>query len=110
MRKSQNRAYFIFYAICISLGIAESSYSMGLRSFVALPVEKGGAVVRFAVEHSKDSDTDKLSTSMAYGISPKQTLLLGLPYRLSPSGGNRQGDIAILYRHQSVLTGEYLKR
>ena len=80
-------------------GIGNSVYSMGLRSFVSLPVEKDGAVIRLAFEHAKDSDTDILTTSMAYGLSSKQTLLFGLPYRISPSGNNRQGDISVLYRH-----------
>lgn len=72
---------------------------MGLRSFVALPVEKEGAVIRLAFEHVKESNTDTLSTSMAYGLSANQTLLLGLPYRISPAGTNRQGDLSALYRH-----------
>ena len=72
---------------------------MGLRSFVALPVEKDGAVIRLTYEHAKDADTDSLNTSAAYGFSAKQTLLLGIPYRLSPAGGNRQGDVSTLYRH-----------
>lgn len=76
-----------------------SAYGMGLRSFVALPVEKEGAVIRLANEHAKDADTDTLTTNAAYGISAKQTLLLGMPYRLSPAGDNRQGDISVLYRH-----------
>ena len=72
---------------------------MGLRSFVALPVEKEGTVIRLAFEHAKDADTNTLTTSAAYGISNKQTLLLGMPYQLSPAGGNRQGDLSVLYRH-----------
>lgn len=72
---------------------------MGLRSFVALPVESGGMVVRLAVEHARETDTNTLITSAAYGISAKQTLLLGAPYRLSPAGSNRQGDVSVLYRH-----------
>ena len=78
---------------------AETAYSMGLRSFVALPVEKGGTVIRLSAEHTKDANTDTLNTSMAYGLSAKQTLLLGLPYRLSPAGKDRQGDLSVLYRH-----------
>lgn len=72
---------------------------MGLRSFVALPVEKEGSVVRFLYEHTKDANTDNLVTSAAYGLSSYQTLLLSMPYRLSPSGDDRQGDISVLYRH-----------
>jgi len=83
----------------LGLGIANNSYAMGLRSFVALPVEKEGAVIRLAFEHEQDTDTNTLTTSAAYGISNKQTLLLSMPYRLSTAGGNRQGDLSALYRH-----------
>lgn len=99
MRKSRNSTCFVLSAVCLCLGIAESSYSMGLRSFVALPVEKDGSVIRLALEHSTDSDINILRSSMAYGFNTRQTLLLGVPYRLSPSGGNRQGDVSVLYRH-----------
>ena len=88
-------------SIFLSIGVVNSSYSMGLRSFVALPVEKKGAVIRLAFEHIKGSDTDNLITSIAYGLSSNQTLLLGLPYRISPTGNNRQGDISALYRHMT---------
>jgi hypothetical protein len=92
----------VFPNICVLLFflvITNTVFSMGLRSFVALPVEKEGAVIRLAFEHAKDSDSNNLITSMAYGLSSKQTLLLGLPYRISPAGNNRQGDISALYRH-----------
>jgi len=72
---------------------------MGLRSFVALPVDKGGTVIRLLFEHAKDADTDSLTTSAAYGITARQTLLLGMPYRLSASEESRQGDVSVLYRH-----------
>jgi len=72
---------------------------MGLRSHVALPVEKGGAVIRLALEHAKKADTDIFTTNVAYGLSAKQALLLGSPYRISPTSGNRQGDVSVLYRH-----------
>ncbi|HHL18459.1 MAG TPA: hypothetical protein ENJ33_01850 [Thiothrix sp.] len=90
-------------AVCVSvIGIgllsADNAYSMGLRSFVALPVEKEGTVVRFSVEHAQDADTDTLISSAAYGMSAKQTLLVGIPYRLSPAGKDRQGDVSVLYR------------
>lgn len=74
-------------------------WAMGLRSFVALPIEKGGHVVRIIAERNKDQSTDYLKTNYAYGISSKQTLLLGLPYRLSPSGSDETGNLSALYRH-----------
>lgn len=73
--------------------------AMGLRSLVALPVEQGGNVVRSVWTHNTDTDVDRLTLSLAHGISGNQTLLLGLPYRLSPGGRNRSGDFSALYRH-----------
>lgn len=73
--------------------------AMGLRSFVALPLEKGGVVLRLFDQQNLSQETNVLTTSLAYGISGKQTLFFALPYRLSPSGGDRTGDVSILYRH-----------
>ena len=73
--------------------------AMGLRSFVALPLEKGGIVLRLFDEHNASQDVNVLTTNLAYGISGKQTLFLGLPYRLSPSGPDRLSDLNVLYRH-----------
>ncbi|MBL4744467.1 MAG: hypothetical protein JKX87_07565 [Cycloclasticus sp.] len=72
---------------------------MGLRSFVALPVEKGGKVVRLQLLNNRDTNTDTFVTNLAWGISHKQTVLMGLPYRLSPGGSEQIGDISLLYRH-----------
>lgn len=73
--------------------------AMGLRSFVALPLEKGGTVLRLFVERNTDQDVDTLTTNLAYGISGTQTLFFRFPYRLSPAGGDRTGDLSALYRH-----------
>ena len=72
---------------------------MGLRSFVALPVDKGGQVVRVQYQRNIDANTDFMIANAAYGLSGKQTLLFTLPYRLSPSGADRTGDLSTLYRH-----------
>ncbi len=79
--------------------LSAGASAMGLRSFVALPLEKGGTVLRLFDEHNLDSDVNVLTTNLAFGISGKQTLFLGLPYRLSPSGGDRLSDLNVLYRH-----------
>jgi len=79
------------------LTIGQSS-AMGLRSFVALPVDKGGSVLRFLSDYNFDTNTNVLITSGAYGLSGTQTLLFGLPYRLSSSGDNRLSDFSALYR------------
>ena len=73
--------------------------AMGIRSFVALPVDKGGWVSRFQYMRNFDSDVSTFITSGAYGLTGKDTLLFGLPYRLAPSGSNRLGDFSALYRH-----------
>lgn len=99
MKKSKTRIILSLSVAFFGLGMIDSAYSMGLRSFVALPVEKGDTVIRLTFEHAKDADTDNLITSAAYGFTAKQTLLLDLPYRLSPAGDNRQGDVSALYRH-----------
>jgi hypothetical protein len=73
--------------------------AMGLRSFVALPLEKGGVVLRLIDTHNLDQNTNVLTTNIAYGISGTQSLFLALPYRISPTGGNRLNDLSLLYRH-----------
>lgn len=73
--------------------------AMGLRSFVALPLEKGGTVLRLFDEYDADRDVNVLTTNLAYGISGTQTLFFALPYRLSPTGGNQLADLNVLYRH-----------
>jgi len=98
MKKTKNNVLAVL-GLSSLLSVVAPVHGMGLRSFVALPVEKDGAVVRFAYEHSHDVDTDVLSANVAYGLSANQTLLLGLPYRLSPGGTDQQGDLSILYRH-----------
>lgn len=94
----KNNALAILSLGCL-LGSLSSAYGMGLRSFVALPVEKDGAVIRFAYEHLNEINTDILSANVAYGLSANQTILLGIPYRLSPGGSDQQGDLSVLYRH-----------
>ena len=95
----KNQIKKVYFIISFMLIMTFNAYSMGLRSFVALPIEKGGTVVRFSHEHAKDSNTNNLITSVAYGLSSYQTLLLGLPYSFSSSESNRLGDVSALYRH-----------
>lgn len=82
----------------IGLLLAPTAYSMGLRSLVALPVEKHGGVARLTLEHDQTNDTSQLVTNLAYGIDHKQTLLFGLGYRVSPGGADQLGDGSLLYR------------
>jgi len=88
-----------FIAVLVAAMHVLEASAMGIRSFVALPLEKGGTVLRLLGERNIDKNTSVLNTNIAYGISSYQAILVGLPYRLSPAGSNRQGDFNILYRH-----------
>jgi len=99
MRNRAGKVLLTGLLLNLGLSFSTGAYSMALRSFVALPVETGGSVIRISVERNSDSKTDTLGLGLAYGLSHKQTLLLGLPYRLSPAGKQRQGDLSLLVRH-----------
>ena len=71
---------------------------MGLRSFVALPINKGGVVTRFVVDEIPETNNDQMTTNFAYGIDGKQAFFIETPYRISSGGGDRLGDISLLYR------------
>lgn len=74
------------------------SNAMALRSFVAMPLEKNGMLVRMIAEENIDSDVTVLMTNFAYGLSAKQTLFIGLPYKFDdPSSGIQNTNF--LYRH-----------
>ncbi len=86
-----------------ALGVVALMFSgqleaMGLRSFVALPVAKNSSVLRFLYSGSLDGGSETLFTSAAYGISGKQTLLLGVPYQLSNNTANKFGDVTVFLR------------
>ena len=70
---------------------------MGLRSFVALPVEKNGVVLRALNSYAAKSKTNTLIGNIAYGIDSRQTLLLASPYMTSPE--QKSGDLSLLYRY-----------
>ena len=72
--------------------------AMGLRSFVALPVNRGGVVLRQQFLHNPSTDVSIATTNAAWGLTGKDTLLFSLPYRISPSGNNRVSDFSLLYR------------
>jgi hypothetical protein len=96
---SRSHTFLLSILLIAALLTPWAATAMGLRSFVALPVEKGGTVMRFQLLSNNDTKTDTFISNMAYGINHRQTLLLGLPYRLSPSGSNRTGDLSALYRY-----------
>ena len=82
----------------LGLCFQSSALGMGLHSFVALPVEKGGTVLRGVVSHDNESNVNQLTANLAYGIDHRKTLLFGVPYRLSSSDDKKLGDFSLLYR------------
>ena len=96
-----NRNRSVLFPLLLVLASSEA-VAMGIRSFVALPLEKGGTVLRLFGERNQDTDTDILTTNLAYGLSGKQTLFAAVPYRLSSGQGNRTGDVSTLYRHTVI--------
>jgi len=88
--------YILGFILC---AYSANLFAMGLRSFVALPLEQGGIVLRLQDIDNLQSDRNIAIANIALGITGKQALLFGMPYRLSPSGLNRSGDISFLYRY-----------
>ena len=72
---------------------------MGLRSFVALPINKGGVVTRLVLDEIPETSNNKLTSNLAYGFDSKQTFFLAMPYRISSGEGDHLGDISLLYRN-----------
>lgn len=83
----------------VIFSISTDIMAMGLRTFVALPLEQGGMVFRLQDLETLNSNKNIAIANFAYGITGKQTLFFGIPYRLSPSGKNRPGDLSVLYRY-----------
>ncbi len=99
MSRSSNLGLVLAVVALPALLAGFDAHAMGLRSLVALPVDKGGSVLRLTFESADEAATEVLITNLAYGIGARQTLLLGLPYRVDPGGDNRSGDGSLLYRH-----------
>lgn len=72
---------------------------MGLRSFVALPVNKGGLLARWVVDEIPQTNNDRVTANFAYGLDNKQAFFLGVPYRIADAKGDRLGDVGLLYRN-----------
>lgn len=88
-----------FMAGLVMAALLSDASAMGIRSFVALPLEEGGTVLRLFGERNLDQERSVLTTNLAYGVSAKQTLFFGVPYRLSSGAGDRLGDVSGLYRY-----------
>ncbi|QFU22161.1 hypothetical protein FM038_008345 [Shewanella eurypsychrophilus] len=98
MKYLKYRVKAIVYLTLLLLFNVQGVNSMGLRSFVALPVDKSGYVVRFSYEGSVDGGRDTFITSAAYGLSRNNALLIGIPYTLSSTDGSGVGDLSAIYR------------
>lgn len=72
---------------------------MGLRSFVALPVDVNGKVIRFSWEHQPDIKRNYFITSGVYGLSRDKAILLAIPYKSSTDGSDSFGDLSALFRY-----------
>jgi len=90
----------------VTLIHSQPANGMGLRSFVALPVDVNGKVVRFSYEHLFDSESNTFITSGAYGLASDKATFLGIPYKFSSNGKDSFGDLSALYRH-TVLQDDF---
>lgn len=102
MKKLKNSIKSITSITLVSLLNMQSVNSMGLRTFVALPIDLHGYVVRFSYEHLTGGDRDNFITSAAYGLTNDKALLIGIPYKLSSNNGDSFGDLSALYRHTVI--------
>lgn len=91
--------YYSLLVFCSFCLLSINSYAMGLRSFVALPINKGGVVTRLVVDEVPETNNEQLTSNLAYGIDGRQTLFIAAPYRISSGKGDRLGDISLLYRN-----------
>ncbi|WP_019029994.1 hypothetical protein [Colwellia piezophila] len=107
MTKLKNSLTAIVTITLLSLLNVQHANTMALRSFVALPIDKYGYIVRFSYQHLIDGDSGNFITSVAYGLSNKQALLFGIPYKVTPNDEDRVGDLSALYRH-TVIQHDFL--
>ena len=87
-----------FSLALLLLSLASPVNGMGLRAFVALPVDRHGTVIRMAYLGADSVNKGVLATGIAYGLTARSTLLLALPYRFA-SAGDRALPVSLLYRH-----------
>ena len=96
--KKRKTKFFLVSCAFLLLGIPEAVTAMGLRSFVALPINKGGVVLRQQFLSNPGTGSRHAVFNLSWGLTGRDSLLLGLPFRLAPSGPDRTGDLAFLYR------------
>ena len=102
MKTLKNSVKAIVSIALLVLFNVQSINGMPLRSFVALPIDKYGYIVRFSYEHPIGDNRASVNTSMAYGLSNDQALLIGIPYKVKPKVGHHLGDFSALYRHTLI--------
>ncbi len=95
------RRHYALLALMWASGLAAG----GIRSFVALPLEPGGRVVRSQLTYSTNPDVTILTTNLAWGLTPRQALLFAMPY-MSVEGHDDLGDLSAIYRH-TVLQHDF---
>ncbi len=94
-REFKNSGYLGVAVLLLCVSAVTSA--MGLRSLVALPVEKDGGVVRSVWEHQTEAEF--IRAAAAYGFTPEQAMFMETSYRISPEGDDQQGELSVLYRH-----------
>ena len=88
----------IIQTIILTL-ITLNSFSLGLRSMVAVPIAEGDFVFRMMNNSLNKPYMDALGFGLAYGLPNDGALFIGMPYRLTPAGPNRTGNVSALYRY-----------
>ncbi len=99
MNKTVTRICLLVLISAHLVGLSERATAMGLRSFVALPVEKEGGVLRLSFEKNNSPEEERFIVSAAYGLSHQQALLFSLPYRFSSETVRSNAELSFLYRH-----------
>lgn len=85
--------------IILLILISFNSFALGLRSMVAVPIPEGDLVFRMQKNTLNKPDFDALGFGFAYGLPNDGALFIGMPYRLTPDGPNRTGNVSALYRY-----------
>lgn len=83
----------------VLLLLAQASWALGLRTFVAVPVAKGDWILRALNANNFDSKVNVQEFAAVYGLDNRNTFFVIQPTRLHPSGPNRTGDLNLLYRY-----------
>ena len=75
-----------------------AAHAGGLRSLVALPLEPGGVVTRLQIVGSLTPDNTTIAGTILYGLTTRQTLIIGVPYRNLEFGDDGFGYVTGFYR------------